>query len=386
MSHAENSDVCPNVLLIGAGVVGRAIAQAHIDRGIDCYLADQNDVAIEQTAASLGRPFAVTSDCGIDLPTIHICSSTGQRNTKANRSGWFVIESIAEKLEVKRELFRNLAARLGDNAILCTNTSTIRISEIAESVPKSNRFCGMHFFMPVDQRRGVEIIGHETTDPLTIDAVQSHAERLAKQPFLAADTPGFLVNRMLSPYLNQALLLLTTGADAKQIEMAALQFGMPISPLELIDWIGAPTMFHAGRVYWQAYPQRLDPSPLLAGLVKRKRHGRLDGEGLYRYDGENRSTDLAEETQSLIEKYRTDQRDYSDEDIAQLLSIPMWIETQLAVQDGAAQTVEQIETAMQAGLGFQNPKGWEGYFRSLGQKTIDGAVDKWQDIFRSMRM
>ena len=160
---------------------------------------------------------------------------------------------------------------------------------------------------------------------------------------------------------------------------------MPMSPLELIDFIGTRTMFDAGRAFWQAFPSRIDPSPIVPALVKAKRLGRSVGSGVYDYTDGRRSSDLPPATQELCQKYQIGELDVSDHDLVQLLAIPMWIESTLALESSVARSPAQIELAMNGGLGFQHPLGWNGFFRALGETKINRAMDVWGQQFKSMR-
>jgi len=288
-----------------------------------------------------------------------------------------VIESIAERLDVKQAFFRDAEKWFGDDAILCSNTSTLRIQAIAESLRRPERFCGMHFFMPVWQRHAVELVRGPLTSAATIEQCRQHAKRIAKRPLVVGDGPGFVVNRLLSPYLNEAMRMLTGGVSAEAIERAAKDFGMPMSPLELIDWIGIRTMFDAGRVYWQAFPNRLNPSPLLAGLVKRKRLGRTVGRGIYDYDGPTRSASIAEETIELVQRYFRSEENVAQDDVLMRLSIPMWIEGALALRDQIANGLTQLNQAMEGGLGFTTQHTWSEFYDHIGSDRLLDAIERW---------
>ena len=239
--------------------------------------------------------------------------------------------------------------------------------------------------MPVYNRAAVEVIRGTRTDDLTIDNCIGHVRRIGKEPLVVGDRPGFIVNRLLSPYLNESMLLLGRGVTAAQIERAALAYGMPMSPLELIDWIGARTAFDAGRVYWQAFPSRVDPSPILAAMIKHKRPGRLAGRGLFDYDDRGRSNELSPQTAELCQKYRRDVVSLSDDDVTQLLSIPMWIEAAIALREGVVHSTDQLDQAMRGGLGFDPAKSWLAFFDEVGSSTIRGAIEAWTPRTPSMR-
>lgn len=375
----------PRVLLVGAGVVGRAIADAHLARGIAFCLADHSADAIDQASREFTR--AGLSVETVDLPLSDLkVIAVGQASDADSNHPLVVIESIVEKVDAKQGLFQAVEKAFGDQTILCSNTSTLRIDEIAGAgLKQSGQLCGLHFFMPVHQRAAIEVVSGRRSDSETIDAAERHCRRLGKRAIHCQDGPGFIVNRMLSPYLNQALLLLCHGATENQIDRAAQAYGMPLSPLELIDWIGTPTMFHAGRAFWNAFPHRIDPSPMVPALLKRKRMGRASGRGLYDYQQGTRSERLADETRDLIETYRVDSREFSDAEVLLLLSIPMWIEATCLLDEGITDSMNTVDLAMVGGLGFNSDVPWSSFFDELGAEAIESTVTTWGGVFRSMR-
>lgn len=372
-------------MLVGAGVVGCAIADAHVVRGIPFTLADASEQAIDQAARSLASTSISVQVVPCPIDKMHMISVDGSNPSTPDQS-LIVIESIIEQVDAKNRLFGQIQDRFGDQAILCSNTSTLQIDEIAGTgLLAPQQLCGLHFFMPVHARAAVEVIAGKRSDPDAIEAVVEHATRIGKRAIRCQDGPGFIVNRMLSPYLNQALLLLCCGATEQQIGRAALAYGMPMSPLELIDWIGAPTMYHAGKAFWSAFPDRIDPSPLVPALVKQKRLGRSCGTGLFDYVDGHRSETLSEAAAELVERYRTESRDLTDGDVLMLLSIPMWIEANSLLREGIADSMATVDLAMAGGLGFTSHSNWSDFYVQLGPDTIASSIARWQDDFRSMR-
>lgn len=375
----------PSVVLVGAGVVGRAIAKAHVDARVSFSIADQCEETLHEAVCNLQlnqEAWRVSPGIQISehLPAIQIVSAVDSTRWRAP----IVIESIAERLDVKQDFFANAERIFGDDAILCSNTSTLRISAIAERLEHPERLCGMHFFMPVEKRHAVEVIRGAKTANDTIDLCGEHARRIDKEPLAVGDGPGFIVNRLLSPYLNEAMLMLGRGVTAERLERAALAYGMPMSPLELIDYIGTRTMFDAGRVFWQAFPDRLSPSPMLSGMIKRKRFGRASGGGFYDYRNGQRSKELADETQQMCENYRRHEQTILDDEVVDLLAIPMWIEAALARRDRIASEDEHFNLAMRGGLGF-NPQGkWIDFYQTMGSQRILEAIEKWSPVTASM--
>ncbi len=375
-----------NVLLVGAGVVGRAIAVDHLRAGVAVWLADRDEDVLRESCDRVLQQCDSVADSAspwgarLPLPVVHLRPTTSENHgddqlpvrTAAPR--WLVIESIAERLDVKQSFFVDVENWFEREAVLTTNTSTLSIASIAAKMRRPERLCGLHFFMPVVDRPAAEIIPHrqdipmaasnssvtatDGTSPDVIQACCDHARTLLKTPLLVSDSPGFVVNRLLAPYLNLAMNLLCGGISAETIERAARQYGMPISPLELVDLIGPRTAFDGGRVVWSAYPNRMDPSPLLPAMVKAKLTGVAAGEGFYRYDGDGHRIEnsLGEHARKLACKYQHD--DYSrfpssDDErtqvVADLFAATLRLEAMAIERDGVADFAT-IAAAMRGGL------------------------------------
>ena len=367
----------PRVVLVGAGVVGRAILRAHVEAGLSVCLVDQDaasldaalrELSLEQASWQVSRGQAVG-----DLPAVFL----SHRESKGPTGSTLLIESIAEKLEVKQRFFAEVESLFDSDTILCSNTSTLKIAEIGRSFVASDRLVGLHFFMPVVNRDVVELVRTDATASTTLDACCKHVVALGKQPLIVRDSPGFVVNRILTPYLNQSMLLLCRGVDAERIEQAALAYGMPMSPLELLDWIGARTVFDAGRVFWQAFPTRLDASPLPAGLIKSGRLGRSVGAGIYDYEGGERVTALPSAVRDLCARYQREIVRYTDHEVSMLLAVPMWMEAALALRDGVVNSAAEIDLAVRGGLGYDREHSWLDYFDGLGSARIVAAIDQF---------
>ncbi len=369
-----------HVLLVGAGVVGRAIAIDHLRAGIPVWLADRDEEVLRESCdrvlqrcdsvADSASPWGVR----LPLPVVHLSPSNFDNGSAelaaapAALPSWLLIESIAERLDIKQAFFADAESWFQRDAVLTTNTSTLSIASIAANMRCPARLCGFHFFMPVVDRPAAEVIPHTAdaasqtgrvgTAPDVIEACCAHSRALGKTPLVVRDSPGFVVNRLLAPYLNLAMNLLCGGVSAATIQRAAQRYGMPISPLELVDLIGPRTAFDGGRVVWSAFPTRMDPSPLLPAMVKAKLAGVAVGEGFYRYDADgNRCDDaLASRASSLALKYQHDDlADFpmSDEQqislVADLFAAVLRLEA-IAIERDQVADSETIAAAMRGGL------------------------------------
>jgi 3-hydroxybutyryl-CoA dehydrogenase len=197
-----------------------------------------------------------------------------------------VIEAAVEDLEVKRALLPAVAEAVGERAILATNTSALSVTELAATVPRPERFGGLHFFNPAPLMRLVEIVAAEQTSEETLDALEAFAEGIGKEPIRTKDRPGFLVNRLLMPYLNQVAQAYDDGlASAEDID-AALEMGLgyPMGGLKLLDLIGLDVHLHAtSAAYEQTHDRYLSPPPIVGRMVSAGYLGRKSGRGFYEW-------------------------------------------------------------------------------------------------------
>ena len=196
-----------------------------------------------------------------------------------------------ENEEVKTALYAQLKSILKPDAILASNTSTISITRMAKAWPKPENFAGMHFFNPVDRMQLVEVIRGDKTSDQTVVTLVALAKRIGKTPIVVRDCPGFLVNRILFPYLNESLVLLEEGANPRAIDKAATAFGMPMGPITLNDLVGLDTSLYAGRVINTAFADRAKPTRVLDELVKAGRLGQKTGAGFYSFSKGSRGVD-----------------------------------------------------------------------------------------------
>src|SRR5207249_1088994 len=201
------------------------------------------------------------------------------------------IEATIEHEAATLALYRQLEPLLRPDAILASNTSTISITRMAQSVKHPEQFAGMHFFNPVDRMQLVEVIRGERTSDETVVTLVALAKRIGKTPIVVRDCPGFLVNRILFPYLNESLVLLEEGARPRAIDKAAATFGMPMGPITLNDVVGLDTSLFAGQVINTAFADRAKTTHILGELVGAGRLGQKSGAGFYSYTKGARGAD-----------------------------------------------------------------------------------------------
>jgi 3-hydroxyacyl-CoA dehydrogenase/enoyl-CoA hydratase/3-hydroxybutyryl-CoA epimerase len=268
------------VHVVGAGVMGGDIAAWCALRGLDVSLQDR---ALEFVTPALerakrlfgsrleapGAAAAATSRLQVDLG--------GEQVESAD----LVIEAIVEKLDAKQSLFRSLETRLEATAVIATNTSSIRIEEIAAAMQAPSRLVGLHFFNPVAKLPLVEVIRSPNTDPKAFSKALSFVTQIGKLPLPCRSAPGFVVNRVLMPYMLEALRAHEDGDSLETIDAAARAFGMPVGPIELADRVGLDIALNVAKILTESLGGSV-PS-LLASKVEAGKLGAKTGEGFYRY-------------------------------------------------------------------------------------------------------
>ena len=273
-----------HVLVAGAGQMGGGIAQVVAASGRRVSLYDSVPGATERALATIERSLARLAEKGGADP-----ASTLARITPVDGlvEADLLIEAVVEDAQVKRRLFRDADRTLPADAILASNTSSIPIASLAAVTSRPDRVIGMHFFNPVPMLRLVEVIRTESTSEETAAAIVALARELDKEPVEARDVAGFVANRILMPFINEAVGALAAGvAEAEAIDtVARLGFGHPIGPLALADLIGLDTCVAIMEVLQAGLGEaRYEPNPLLRAHVAAGELGRKSGRGFYRYD------------------------------------------------------------------------------------------------------
>ena len=203
-----------------------------------------------------------------------------------------VIEAVFEDLAVKHQVLRETEAAINPRAIFATNTSTIPIALIAQASSRPERVLGMHFFSPVHKMPLVEVITTAETYPQVTATAVAYAKKLGKTVIVVNDGPGFYVNRILSPYINEAGTLLDQGVAVDIIDRALVEFGFPVGPITLIDEVGLDVAAKAGKIMADAFPDRMQPAKSLTAVVAAGRYGRKSKKGFYTYDNEGKKGEV----------------------------------------------------------------------------------------------
>jgi 3-hydroxyacyl-CoA dehydrogenase/enoyl-CoA hydratase/3-hydroxybutyryl-CoA epimerase/3-hydroxyacyl-CoA dehydrogenase/enoyl-CoA hydratase/3-hydroxybutyryl-CoA epimerase/enoyl-CoA isomerase len=345
--------------VVGAGIMGAGIAGAHVRRGIPAVMIDTLPGALERGVAAVTK--SLQGRVGIGRMTMEEATAALARlstsstvQSLADRD--VVIEAIIENEEAKTALYHSLEKSLRPGTLLASNTSTISISRMAKSVANPELFAGMHFFNPVDRMQLVEVIRGEKTGDVAVATLVALAKRIGKTPIVVRDCPGFLVNRILFPYLNESLLLLEEGTSARAIDKAATAFGMPMGPVTLNDLVGLDTSLYAGRVINAAFKDRAVSTRILDDLVAAGRLGQKSGAGFYSYAKGSRGIDDPAFA-AILEKCRTGRREASQEEITDRLFLPMLTEASRVLEEEIVREPGDVDMGLILGIGFPTFRG-----------------------------
>jgi 3-hydroxyacyl-CoA dehydrogenase/enoyl-CoA hydratase/3-hydroxybutyryl-CoA epimerase len=349
-----------HVAVVGAGVMGGGIAQLLAYRDLSVRMKDIRADALGHGLRTARELFEkMVASRRLDRRTAgqkmdHIAPALDFAGFGAVD---LVIEAVVERMDVKKSVLAETEALVPKHCILTSNTSTLSITEMQRGLERPQSFCGMHFFNPVHRMPLVEIVrGAESSDS-TISSVFALARRLDKTPLVVQDGPGFLVNRLLSPYLNEAGWLLKEGASIEQVDRAMLDFGMPMGPFRLLDEVGLDVARHAAGVLHEAFGERMQPAPPLVALQQTKRLGKKGNSGFYRYEnGRDKGVDesVYGELGPTIPAAR---REIPAEVIRERCLLAMINEAALVLEDGIVSDAGQVDLGMITGTGFPPFRG-----------------------------
>jgi 3-hydroxyacyl-CoA dehydrogenase/enoyl-CoA hydratase/3-hydroxybutyryl-CoA epimerase len=281
-----------NLAVVGAGFMGAGIGGVAVGQaGVDVRLRDTDTGRVAKGLAGAGG----IVDQRLKRRRISKYEHRQLQALLSGGTGWegfrrcdLAIEAVFEDLKVKQQVFRELESAVTQDCVLASNTSTIPIARICEVVKRPERVLGMHFFSPVDRMPLLEVIVAEGTAPWATVTAVAFGRRMGKTVIVVRDRPGFWVNRVLAPYLNEAGRLLEEGVPMDVLDATMVRFGFPVGPITLLDEVGLDVAEKSSRVLHEAFGERLAPAGGIQRLVESGRLGRKSGRGFYRYEGGKR--------------------------------------------------------------------------------------------------
>ncbi|HXN07925.1 MAG TPA: 3-hydroxyacyl-CoA dehydrogenase NAD-binding domain-containing protein, partial [Nitrospiria bacterium] len=369
--------------VIGAGTMGAQIAQVITYSGLPVILKDTSpDVVkkgletirkIYQSRVEKGKMTSGEMEQKMNLVT-------GATNYDDFSDVDIVIEAIYEDMEVKKNLFQELEGICPATTIFASNTSSISISAIGSAVKKPEKVVGMHFFNPAHVMKLVEVIPGIATSSETVDDVVALSESLRKIPIKVQECPGFLVNRLLMPYLNEAAIALGESDNPlktiRDLDDLVLKTGMPMGPYALSDMIGLDISEKVSHILHEAYGPRMAPAPILPEMVKAGRLGQKNGLGFYGGD-----SGKEKELEKLVLEFRKRKALKTTSLSMERMIYPMINEAVMALQEGIS-SANDIDIAMMAGVGFPQDKG--GPLHYADQIGIDKVLAGLEEFSQTL--
>jgi 3-hydroxyacyl-CoA dehydrogenase/enoyl-CoA hydratase/3-hydroxybutyryl-CoA epimerase len=338
---------------MGAGIAGTAVAQAQVD-------VRMKDADLPRVAAGLKAAREILGD-RLKRHRIDrfeharlVALLSGAEGYLGFRRADLVIEAVFEDLATKQHVLREVEGATGDRAVFASNTSTIPIARIAEVGRRRDQVIGMHFFSPVPRMPLLEVIPHTGTAPWVISTAVAFGRRMGKTVIVVRDSPGFWVNRILGPYVNEAAQLVLAGVPIEEIDRLMVEWGFPVGPITLLDEVGLDVAHKAAGVLHGAFGERLAPAPGLGRLVEAGHLGRKAGKGFFRY----RSGKKAGVHPAVYELLGT-QPDGGPRpaEIIQRLIYAMLNEAARAVGDGVVRAPRDGDVGAIFGIGFPPFRG-----------------------------
>jgi len=346
-----------HVHVVGAGTMGGDIAAWCAYKGFNVTVQDRELEYIEP-AMKRARKLYERKFKGRQ-PAIEEALYRLKADVQGNgaRGADLVIEAIFENVEAKQALYKDLQTKMKPEAILATNTSSIRLEELGTVLSDPNRLVGLHFFNPVAQMPLIEVIHTPDTDPAVLEKALAFARHIDRLPVPCKSSPGFLVNRILMPYLMEAMLLAEEGVPLEAIDKAAKDFGMPMGPVELADTVGLDVALSVARIlgkeFGHAVPKRLEQ------MVEAKKLGKKTGEGFYRYDDKGKPR--KDPTRAKL----------GPADLQDRLIFPMLNEAVACLREGVVADAELLDAGVIFGTGFAPFRGGPiNYIRSRGKDAV----------------
>ncbi|QIZ78206.1 fatty acid oxidation complex subunit alpha FadB [Ferrimonas lipolytica] len=367
--------------VLGAGIMGGGIAYQSASRGVPAVMKDINqpalDLGLNEAAKLLGAQVS-RGRMKADKMAAVLNSIVPSLDYTAVKHADVVVEAVVENPKVKGIVLAEVESHVAEDAIVTSNTSTISIDLLAQSVKRPENFCGMHFFNPVHKMPLVEIIRGAKTSDETIASVVAYAAKMGKTPIVVNDCPGFLVNRVLFPYFAGFNLLLKDGADFQQIDkVMSKQFGWPMGPAYLLDVVGMDTAHHGNDTMVEGFPERMkfDFKSAVDIMYQADRLGQKNSKGFYQYapdrKGKPKKAVDADAIALLAAEYGQAKPFEAEEIIARTM-VPLINETVRCLEEGIVATPAEADMALLYGIGFPPFRG--GVFRYLDTIGLDRFV------------
>jgi len=365
--------------VLGAGVMGGGIAQLFAQKGISVRLKDVSWDAIAKGTAAAYRVFKKQLERRKIQP-FELANAMERVSGTTTYSGFasldLVVEAVVEDLEIKRKVFADLESKCGPETVFATNTSSLSLAQMGSGLKDPARLVGMHFFNPVDKMPLIEVIRSKATSDRSVATVFSLSKKLGKTPIVVKDSPGFLVNRILAPYLNETVYLIMEGVPVARIDSVMEKFGMPMGPCALLDEVGLDVAAKVSKVLYGAFGDRMKPPAVMDLIVAEKRFGKKTGKGIYIYSEGGKKREEDPTLGAKLGVPSAPATAVSDDDIVKRLVYVMINEAARCLEEEVVREAADVDVGMIFGTGFAPFRG--GLLRhadTVGPETIVGEME-----------
>lgn len=365
--------------VLGAGVMGGGIAHAFSKVGIPVRMKDITNEALalgyKQAASiySFGVKRRRMTKTEFNNKMHLISGSLGYEGFKVND---VVVEAVVEIMDVKKKVLQECENESSANMIFATNTSSLSVTELQKAAKRPENVVGMHFFNPVNRMPLVEVIRGEQTGDVAVATIYDLAKKMGKIPIVCGDCAGFLVNRLLLPYMNEALFLLEEGVSIERIDKAMLSFGMPMGPIRLIDEVGIDVAAKVAKIIYDAHGERAQYSKLSERIVQSGRLGRKNGKGFYKWEND-KAVEADESIYELVDS-SSKAENLSDAELVYRMVLPMVNEAALLLEEKIVDGPDKVDLGMIMGTGFPPFRG--GLLRYADAEGIKKVVEQLQKM------
>ena len=366
--------------IIGAGFMGAGIASVAVQQGTMVRLKDADLTRVGRGIAAVRdvlRDRVARRQITRQQMADHLLLAGGTIDYSGFEAVDLVIEAVFEDLAVKHQVIREVEQVLPEYAVVASNTSTIPITHIAEASRRPERVIGMHFFSPVHKMPLLEVIATSATRPEVVTTAVSYGRTLGKTVIVVNDAPGFYVNRILAPYLNEAGALLDAGASIDAIDAALVKLGFPVGPITLLDEVGLDIAARSGAIFHEAFGERMAPSQAMRAVVASGRIGRKGGKGFYLYDETGARGGIDTAVYALLATGPS-RSVVPDDEIQQRCLLALVNEAVRALEEGIVRSPRDGDIGAVFGIGF--PPFLGGPFRWIDAQGASKVVTALEDL------
>lgn len=365
--------------VIGSGTMGSGIAWLFSNKDIPVRMKDIDWTALGKGFAAInGIYYKLVKDRKVKSSdaSLKFHKVTGTTDYSGFKDVDLVVEAAVESLDLKHKILKELEAAVKPNAVIGTNTSSLKISDMASVMKHPERLVGMHFFNPANKMPLVEVVASDKTSPEAVATAVDVCRKLGKTPIVVRDCPGFLVNRVFMAGANEIMRMYEEGADFKRLERMMLDFGMPMSPFVLADEVGNDVGYKVGKTFEEAYGSRFAIPKIVTLMYEKKLFGKKNGKGFYVYDGDKKTIN----PEVAVLRNSTDVKNVvlSDDEMRDRVFLQMINESARCLEENIIANPAYLDMALIMGIGFPPFRG--GLLKYADTIGIDAIVERLKGL------